>query len=196
MTIVLQAIRSWLGWCPRTHQQSTMKKNVPVLETDGLAGGRDIPCLSFGWTNRYRTKTLAFALCMTGAGTALYATATGDRFALFGVGLILALFLYLGDAVRYWQAFETVARKGTAPEFDWRQVTVVRCLPVIGVALILGFFGAIILGLVPGISLLTVNGFLAGFAAIGWYHLMTLVLWERKTGIILFSQKDLLYHQM
>lgn len=159
-----------------------------------MAGSNQI--LSFGWMNRYRTQTLIFALCMTGVGILLFGTAAGDRMAMLGIGLVLATLLYLSDAVQYWKAFETVARTGTAPEFDWRHITVVKILPVIGVALILAFVGAVLLGLVPGLSMLMINGILAGFAAVGWYHFLTVVLWEKKTNIVLFTQGNQIYRRL
>lgn len=183
------------GWCPHAQQRRICTITAPTENLSDLPGGGNIPDLSFGWKNRYFTRTLFFALCMTGVGTVLFASATGDRIAMLGIGLVLATLLYSGDAVQYWHAFERVAKNGSAQESDWHDISVVRVLPIIGVALVLGFVGIVLLGLLPGLSMLMVNGFLAGFAAIGWYHLVTILFWERKTGIALFSNGDLLYRR-
>lgn len=188
--------RYWLGWCPCTPQRSigVVIPHEDTIEVSGDSGAG--PVRSYSWMNRYLTQTLIFALCMTGVGILLFGTATGDRMAMLGIGIVLATLLYLSDAVHYWMAFETVAKTGAAPEFDWRHITVVKILPVIGVALILAFMGAVLLGLVPGLSLLMINGILAGFAAIGWYHFLTVVLWEKRTNIVLFTRGNQIYRRL
>ena len=184
-----------MGWCPHAQPRNICTGIIAHEDSDVTRRGGTGPVLSFSWMNRYRTQTLIFALCMTGVGILLFGTATGDRLAMLGIGLVLATFLYLSDAIQYWTAFETVARTGIAPEFDWRHITVVKILPVIGVVLILAFVGAVLLGLVPGLSMLMINGILAGFAAIGWYHFLTVVLWEKKTNIVLFTQGNQIYRR-
>jgi len=196
MTYFSEVISRITGWCPCAPQRSAgIVTTVPEAIVE-IPGGGAAPVLLFGWKNRYFTQTLVFALCITGVGAVLFATATGDRLAMLGIGLVLATLLYLSDAVQYWKTFETVARTGSAPEFDWRQITVVKILPVIGVVLILAFIGAVMLGLVPGMSMLTANGFFAAFAAIGWYHFLTVVVWERKTKVLLYTRENQIYRRI
>lgn len=196
MTRFAELIRGWLGWCPHAPQRNEWRMTAAQEEGWEIPEGGAGPILSFGWKNRYLTQTLIFALTMTVVGIALFATATGDRIAMLGIGLVIATLLYVSDAVQYWKTFETVARTGTAPEFDWKQITAVKILPVIGVALIFAFVGAVLLGLLPGMSMLMANGLLAGFAAIGWYHFLTVAVWERKTGIILFTRGTQIYRKV
>ncbi len=196
MTYFSEVISRITGWCPCAPQKSAGIVMAAPEDIIAVPRGGAEPVLSFGWKNRYFTQTLVFALCMTGVGILLFGTATGDRIAMLGIGLVLATLLYLGDAVQYWKAFKTVARTGSAPEFDWRQITVVKILPVIGVVLILAFIGAVMLGLVPGMSMLMANGFLAAFAAIGWYHFLTVVVWERKTKILLYTRGNQIYRRV
>ncbi|MEN6610095.1 MAG: DUF1673 family protein [Methanoregulaceae archaeon] len=188
----IDTIGRYLGWCPHAQGQHRMLTIRPV-DQDTAGSGGALPEFRYGRTNLYRMRILAFALCMTGVGFSLFATANGDRFVMLATGLVLASLLYLGDGLRYWELFREANRAGSANELDWKQVTVVRTLPIIGVALILGFVGAVLLGLVPGLSMLTVNGFLAGFAIIGWYHLATVVLWERRSGNPLYSNGNRIY---
>jgi len=190
LTRLSETIHEWRGWCPHAQPRNIKTDIIAHEDRDVTPREGAGPVLSFSWMNRYRTQTLIFALCMTGVGILLFGTATGDRQVMFGIGLVLATLLYLSDAIQYWKAFETVARTGTALEFDWRHMTVVKILPVIGVALIVAFVGAVLLGLVPGLSMLMINGILAGFAAIGWYHFLTVVLWEKKTNVVLFTQRN------
>lgn len=190
----IETIGRHLGWCPHAQVQHRMLTIRPAdLNNSPGGSGGALPEYRYGWTNRYRIRILAFALCMTGVGFTLFALANGDRFGMLATGIVPASLLYLGDGLRYWELFSKVNLAGSANELDWKQVTVVRVLPVAGVALILGFVGAVLLGLVPGLSMLTVNGFLAGFAVIGWYHLATVFLWEKKSGKPLYSNGNRIY---
>lgn len=196
MMRVSEVIRGWLGWCPNA-QQRTFRRDSATDTTHILPAGSggDVRTLSFGWKNRYRTRALAFALCMTVVGISLFATATGDRIAMFGLGVVLATILYCADAIRYWEVFRDVERNGVADQKNWKEVSVVRVLPIIGAALILAFAGAVLLGLIPGLSMLMVNGFLAGFSACGWYHVATILAWESRSGIALFSDGTRIYRR-
>ena len=193
---IIEQFRRLMGWCPQA-QQPTFHRDSAMdtthIVTAGNAGG--MPTLSFGWKNRYRTRALAFALCMTGVGISLFAISTGDRFAMLGIGVVLATLLYCADAVSYWEVFRDVERDGVADEKNWKEVSVVRILPIIGAALILAFVGAILLGLIPGLSMLMVNGFLAGFAACGWYHVLTIIMWEQRSGVPLYTDGNLIYRR-
>jgi len=192
---IIEKIQRLMGWCPnaRALRVSPVPSHDPVQVP--ASGGSGMPALSFGRVNRYRTRAFAFALCMTGVGFSLFATANGDRLAMLGIGLLLATLLWVSDAVNYWRLFHDVERNGIADEKDWKEISVVRILPIIGVALVLGFAGAVLVGLVPGLTMLMVNGFLAGFAAIGWYHLATILAWESRSGIALFSDGTRIYRR-
>lgn len=191
---VIETIGRYLGWCPHAQSLNPSKTaRSRYGENLNPDGGRDLPVRKYGWMNRYRTRILAFALCMTGVGFSLFAVANGDKLGMLAIGLTLATLLYMADGFAYWKLFENVREAGIADELDWTQVKVVRVLPVIGVALILGFAGAAFMGLIPGLSMLTVNGFLAGFAAIGWYHLATVILWEKRSGRALYSNQNKIY---
>jgi hypothetical protein len=193
---IIEQFRRLMGWCPQA-QQRMFRRESAMDTADIVPTGSDggMPTRSFGWKNRYRTRALAFALCMTGVGISLFAISTGDRFAMFGIGVVLATLLYCADAVSYWDVFRDVERNGVADEKNWKEVSVVRILPIIGAALILAFVGAILLGLIPGLSMLMVNGFLAGFAACGWYHVLTIIMWELRSGIPLYTDGNLIYRR-
>nr|WP_321351028.1 DUF1673 family protein [uncultured Methanoregula sp.] len=192
---ILEQIQKLTGWCPnaRTHQVCRTTPSDQILIS--VPGGGGTSSLSFGRMNRYRTRAFAFALCVTGVGISLFATATGDRLAMLATGLALAAILYCGDALRYRDLFRQVKETGRVKENDWKQISVVRLLPVIGAAIILAFVGAVLLGLIPGLSMLAVNGFLAGFAAIGWLHLLTIMAWEQQSGIALYSDGKQIYRR-
>ncbi len=195
MASFAEIIHSITGWCPNAHvlRVPPSPSHEPVQVP--ASGSPGIPALAFGRENWYRTRAFASALCMTAVGASLFVTANGDRLAMLGIGLTLATLLWLSDAVTRWNLFRDVEKYGVADEKDWKEISVVRILPIIGVALILGFAGAVLLGLVPGLTMRMVNGFLAGFAAIGWYHLATILLWERRSGIILFSDGSRIYRR-
>nr|WP_319377464.1 DUF1673 family protein [uncultured Methanoregula sp.] len=192
---ILEQIQKLMGWCPnaRMHQ---VCRTAPAEQTIiSEPGGGGTPALSFGRMNRYRTRAFAFALCMTGVSISLFATATGDRLAMLATGLALAAILYCGDALRYRDLFRQVKEAGIVKERDWKEISIVRLLPVIGAAILLAFVGAVLLGLVPGLSMLAVNGFLAGFAAIGWLHLLTIITWEQQSGIPLYTDGKQIYRR-
>lgn len=195
MVCFTEVIHRLTGWCPNAHtlRVSPVPSHVPVRVP--APSGSGMPVLSFGRANRYRTRAVAFALCMTGLGFSLFATASGDRLVMLGIGLVFATLLWFSDAVNYWKLFRDVERNGMASEKNWKEVTVVRILPIIGAALILAFAGAVLIGLVPGLTMLMVNGFLAGFAAIGWYHLATIMVWERYSGRVLYTNGDWIYRR-
>lgn len=192
---ILEQIQKLMGWCPNARARQfcrTAPADHTVIPEPGSGG---TPAISFGRLNRYRTRTFAFALCMTGVGISLFATATGDRLAMLATGLALAAVLYCGDALRYRDLFRQVKEAGIVNEMDWKEISVVRLLPVIGTALILAFVGVVLLGLIPGLSMLAVNGFLAGFAAIGWFHFLTIIAWERQSGIPLYTDGKQIYRR-
>jgi len=191
--IIIGQFQKLMGWCPNAGQHRICR-TAPAQPASipGDRGG-DLPALPFGRMNRYRTRTFVFALCMTGVGITLFATATGDRPAMLLTGLALAAILYFGDALRYRDLFRQVEQAGVVNEKNWTEISVVRILPIIGTALILAFAGAVLLGLIPGLSMRAINGFLAGFAAIGWLHLLTILAWEQKSGIALFTDGDRIY---
>ncbi len=195
MASFAEIIHSITGWCPNAHALRVPPAHSHEPVQLPASGSPDMPALPFGRENRYRTRAFASALCMTAVGASLFVTANGDRLAMLGIGLALATLLWLSDAVTRWNLFRDVEKYGVADEKDWKEISVVRILPIIGVALILGFAGAVLLGLVPGLTMRMVNGFLAGFAAIGWYHLATILLWERRSGIILFSDGSRIYRR-
>ena len=193
---IIEQFRRLMGWCPQVQQRTfhrDSEMDTAHTSSAGSAGG--MPALSFGWTNRYRTRALGFALCMTGVGLTLFTTANGDRLAMLGIGLGIATLLWFTDAINYWNLFREVGKNGIADEKDWKEITVIRVLPIAGVALIISFAGIILLGVVPGLTMLMVNGFLAGFAAIGWYHLATIIVWENRSGIALFSDGTRIYRR-
>jgi len=193
---IIEQYRRLMGWCPQAQQRSFHRdRTMDTAHTSSAGSAGGIPTLSFGWKNRYRTRALAFALCMTGVGISLFAISTGDRVTMLGIGVILATLLYCADAVRYWEVFRDVERNGVADEKNWKEVSVIRILPIIGAALILAFVGATLLGMIPGLSMLMVNGFLAGFAACGWYHVLTIIMWERRSGVPLYTDGNLIYRR-
>jgi len=193
---IVEQFRQLMGWCPNAQQRTfhghRARDTAHIVPADS---GKGVPTLSFGWKNRYRTRALAFALCMTGVGLSLFTTANGDRLALLGIGLGIATLLWFTDAINYWNLFQDVRKNGVADEKDWKEITVIRTLPIAGAALIISFAGIVLLGIVPGLTMLMVNGFLAGFAAIGWYHLTTILVWESRSGIVLFSDGTRIYRR-
>ena len=193
---IIEQFRQLMGWCPQAQRRSFHRNSaMDTAHTSSAGSAGGLPTLSFGWKNRYRTRALAFALCMTGVGISLFAISTGNRFAMFGLGVVLATLLYCADAVSYWEVFRDVKKNGVADQKNWKEVSVVRILPIIGAALILAFVGAILLGMIPGLSMLMVNGFLAGFSACGWYQVATILVWESHSGIALFSDGTRIYRR-
>ncbi|AGB01631.1 DUF1673 family protein [Methanoregula formicica] len=196
MTRVSEVIRGWLGWCPNA-QQRTFRRDSATDTTHILPAGSggDVRTLSFGWKNRYRTRALAFALCMTVVGISLFAISEGDKLGLLIKGLIGASFLFALDGIRYWTLFEDVRTTGRVEVIHWSRRRPIQYLVLISSLLIIGFAILVFFGFVPGLGLRTLDAFLAGFTVIGWLHLIMIIAWERQSGLQLYTDGKQIYRR-
>jgi hypothetical protein len=189
--IFVDALKKYLGWCPRELSKCSMTAIDTGWNTSGGTGGWSRnPTGGHGWWNLYHNHILVMATLVTAATTILFllfGELSGSSVVItaiaIGLGYLIGSLASQDKRFRKVIAGELVRGRGDRKERIVRYLRTLQfSVPATCGAL---FVGVALFALLEWWELILT--FLLGMSILSWIHLGITIIWERRNGMTLVS---------